>query len=621
MDISPDKQNIDSVFSNTVYHIDFYQRDYKWSAEPVQRLLDDIYYQFGEVYQKRPDIDPGKKTVTDHYPWYYLNTYVTNVIEGRVYVVDGQQRLTTLTLILIKLRHLASQHQSKTVNWLESKIAGYSGTERYYWMNHARYRDILDSLFENNESKSIDTSTGISASNLVINYGLISQWLDERLDDKHKFETFVFYFLTRLVIINLAVEQTDVPMVFEVINDRGVRLKPYEILKGKLLGQIDKFELDSGNFNGLWETQTQKVNAFRENEIDTFFRAWLKAKFAVSRKDGQRFDSDYHREMFKSDINEQLKLDHNPAAVKPFLKETLRYYTNLYTRIWQLTQALSTIHPWVYYNSLNELDTQFMLILAACSPSDPEETQKIALVSQHLDRFFTLLQLQNSYDSNQVITELFLVANEIKEQPANKIAGVFDHYLKKILEQRRSGTVTESFQWGYFRHASIVSLNKRFIRYYFARIDDFIATGMKVSPKHPIQDLVSKRGEKTGFHVEHILSHNEANRELFGGDDEKFDSERNRLGGVLLLKGKDNISSSNEAYSSKLKTYANTLYWNETLRQDAYKSKLDFKAFQTKCGLDFRALDKFGPDEIEYRQRLLFSLSSLIWNNQNVPEA
>ena len=64
-------------------------------------------------------------------------------------------------------------------------------------------------------------------------------------------------------------------MVFEVINDRGVRLKPYEILKGKLLGQIDKIELDQGGENGgyneLWEKQVQAVNMFREDEIDNFF--------------------------------------------------------------------------------------------------------------------------------------------------------------------------------------------------------------------------------------------------------------------------------------------------------------------------------------------------------------
>ena len=615
MDISPDKQNIDSVFSNAVYHIDFYQRDYKWTAVPVQRLLDDIYYPFGEQYQKHDDVDPGKESVTDKYPWYYLNTYVTNVIEGRVYVVDGQQRLTTLTLILIKLRHLAKQNDSKTAHWLEQKIAGYSGMDREFWMNHVRYTSVLNALFEGEDDlKSIDTSAGITAVNLVSNYQLIEQWLDKRLDSKHKLETFVFYFLSRLVLINLAVEQTDVPMVFEVINDRGVRLNPYEILKGKLLGQIDKIELDKDDYNGLWETQTKRVNAFRDNEIDNFFRAWLKAKYADTRKEGQRFDGDYHREMFTTEMNNLLQLDHNPAVVKPFLKETYTYYTDLYVRIWQATQVLSADYPCVFYNGLNELDTQFMLIMAACQQDDSNETAKIALVSQQLDRFFTLLQLQNSYDSNQVITELFLVAKAIRDQPIDAIIPSFDRHLQAILTQRRADTVTKSFQWGYFRNASIVALNKRFIRYYFARIDGFLADGMKVSPKHPIQDLVSKRGEVTGFHVEHILSHNDENRELFGGDEERFDSERNRLGGVLLLKGKDNISSSNEVFENKLKTYANTLYWNETLRLDTYKSKLDFAEFQNIHKLDFHPLDEFGPEELEYRHRLLFDLSGLIWD-------
>ena len=103
-------------------------------------------------------------------------------------------------------------------------------------------------------------------------------------------------------------------------------------------------------------------------------------------------------------------------------------------------------------------------------------------------------------------------------------------------------------------------------------------------------------------------------REEPNNDEERFDAERNRLGGVLLLKGRDNISSSNEVYADKLKTYANTLYWNETLRADTYKSKLDFSAFQRQHGLDFHSLEQFGPDELDYRHRLLFELSELIWN-------
>lgn len=83
---------------------------------------------------------------------------------------------------------------------------------------------------------------------------------------------------------------------------------------------------------------------------------------------------------------------------------------------------------------------------------------------------------------------------------------------------------------------------------------------------------------------------------------------------MLLLKGKDNISSSNELYAQKLKSYANTLYLNETLRADTYHSKLDFRDFIKELQLGFRALDKFGPDELEERQRLLFELSALIWS-------
>ncbi|SFQ80228.1 hypothetical protein SAMN04515668_4556 [Hymenobacter arizonensis] len=38
MDISLDKQSIDKIFSSTTYHIDFYQRHYKWTKEPVNRM-------------------------------------------------------------------------------------------------------------------------------------------------------------------------------------------------------------------------------------------------------------------------------------------------------------------------------------------------------------------------------------------------------------------------------------------------------------------------------------------------------------------------------------------------------------------------------------------------------
>lgn len=612
MDISPDKQNVGRVFSGTAYYIDFYQRDYRWNEDPVLRLLDDIFYKFKDVYNNNADLTPSAETIDEHYPWYYLNTYVTNAVDGRVYIVDGQQRLTTLSLILIKLRRLAKEYESRLAGWIDGKIAGQTGYESEFWMNHVDHRAVQKALFDGEDAKAIDTSSGVTAENMVRNYGTISKWLDDELQDKHRFETFVFYFLNRLVLINLAVEQTDVSMVFEVINDRGVRLRPHEILKGKLLGQINKVELDDGNYNGLWERQAAKINSFREDELDNFFRFFLKARFSNTRKDGQRFDGDYHRAMFAPDMNEQLGLLHDPANVKNFLKGEFSYYTDLYVKVLNGYSRDQRDFRAVYLNSLLDLDAPFYLSLASCVQNDSAEEEKIRALSQEIDRYFSLLQLQNAYDSNEFADSIFRISHKIRNKGIETYRTVFDAELTAMIAERRNAEQAEPFSYAPFKQAGS-NLNTRFKRYFFARVDEFLAENTNVSPRHPISDLVKKTGHKTGFHVEHILSWNDENKALFP-DEEVFDHERNRLGGILLLKGRDNISSNNERYAEKLKSYANTLHWNETLRADSYKSKLDMREFRKRYGLNLRALNQFGPDELEERHRLLFEISKIIWH-------
>lgn len=613
MDISPDKQNIDSVFSNTAYCIDFYQRDYRWTDEPVLRLLDDIFHKFKEQYARSSDLDPGKETITAHYPWYYLNTYVTNVVDGRVYVVDGQQRLTTLSLILMKLRHLAKLHGSKLAGWIDSKIAGQSGFEQEFWMNHVGHKAAQQALYDGVDTKTINTNSGITAQNMVKNYDTIGACLERELNDKRRFETFVFYFLHRVVLINLAVEQTDVSMVFEVINDRGVRLRPYEILKGKLLGQINKIELDKGDYNGLWEGQAAAINAFKEDELDSFFRFYLKAEFATTRKEGQRFDGDYHRAMFAPDMDGLLGLLHSPPKVKAFLKGAFTYYTNLYIKLRRAYDEDQKAFRAVYFNSLLDLDAPFLLVLSACVPNDPDEDEKITRIAYEIDRYFSLLQLQSAYDSNEFADSLSRISAAIRGGSVATFRAAFDTQLTAMIAARRNVEEAEPLSYAAFKQTG-ANLNTRFKRYFFARIDEFLAENLNLKPKHSIVDLVTKTGAKTGFHVEHILSWNDENKRLFGGDEERLEQERNRLGGILLLKGKDNISSNNESYREKLQSYANTLYWNETLRADSYKSKLDMSALKERFGLELEALDQFGPEQLEARQRLLFKLVGIIWS-------
>ena len=254
-------------------------------------------------------------------------------------------------------------------------------------------------------------------------------------------------------------------------------------------------------------------------------------------------------------------------------------------------------------------------MLSACVPNDPRDDENIRVLAKEIDRHFSLLQLQSAYDSNEFADSLFRISEAIRGQALETYRSAFDAQLKTMIAARRNVQDAEPLSYAAFKQTGI-NLNTRFKRYFFARIDGFLAENMNLNPKHPIDDLVTeKTGAKTGFHVEHILSWNDENRELFSGDEKSaLKQERNRLGGILLLKGKDNISSNNEPYSEKLKSYANTLYWNETLRANSYKSKLDMKELREHYKLDLKPLNQFGPDELEGRHRLLFEIAKIVWN-------
>ena len=89
------------------------------------------------------------------------------------------------------------------------------------------------------------------------------------------------------------------------------------------------------------------------------------------------------------------------------------------------------------------------------------------------------------------------------------------------------------------------------------------------------------------------------------------------MGGLLLLKGLNNISSGNEEYVDKLKTYSNGLVWGHTLCEDFYHSNLNFTSFndrlQKKYNVCFKPYVKFDKTALEERTQLLYQLVKIIW--------
>ena len=79
-----------------------------------------------------------------------------------------------------------------------------------------------------------------------------------------------------------------------------------------------------------------------------------------------------------------------------------------------------------------------------------------------------------------------------------------------------------------------------------------------------------------------------------------------------MLKGKENLSSGNEKFSDKLKTYSGSLLWNETLRDDLYHGNPAFRDFMKKYNLEIKPYKTFDSKAILERQQLLFKIARQI---------
>jgi len=131
-----------------------------------------------------------------------------------------------------------------------------------------------------------------------------------------------------------------------------------------------------------------------------------------------------HRKIFTPEVNSELKLLHNPKEVKGFLQNEFKYFSNLYSIIYKYSESPLMGLCMFITTELNEMDSQFLLILAACTLNDPHEKDKIKLISYNVDRLFSLLQLQRSYDSNDFNVAIYKISSEIRDKSIDEIRPV-----------------------------------------------------------------------------------------------------------------------------------------------------------------------------------------------------
>src|SRR5437879_129475 len=97
-EIQGEAKTIRKLLNGAKYSIDYYQREYKWQRKQLRELLDDLGTAFLDDHKTTNERD-----AVQNYGHYFLGSIIISSRDGKHFIIDGQQRLTTLSLLLIYL--------------------------------------------------------------------------------------------------------------------------------------------------------------------------------------------------------------------------------------------------------------------------------------------------------------------------------------------------------------------------------------------------------------------------------------------------------------------------------------------------------------------------------------
>ncbi|PDW88269.1 DUF262 and DUF1524 domain-containing protein [Helicobacter pylori] len=255
---------------NNQFVIPIYQRLYSWKKEQCEQLWDDII-KIG-----------GNDKMNGHFIGSILYVLDGNTPSSPLLIIDGQQRLTTITLLLIALRNHSSDEVKILEKFSRKEIESYlinnnkDGDKKFRLILSESDKDTLLSLIDKNKRKPSEPSVKI-----VENFKLFEKWISENTD---KLET-IFKGLEKLMIVYIALdkEKDDPQLTFESMNSKGIELTQTDLIRNYIIMETETEEKQKDFYNGYWRAmeedfkQSEKQSK-REDLFDKFVRHYLTIK-------------------------------------------------------------------------------------------------------------------------------------------------------------------------------------------------------------------------------------------------------------------------------------------------------------------------------------------------------
>lgn len=540
-------ENISSVLldNSVAYHIPDFQRNFVWGEEEITQLLSDFAEDTNNFEVDTNDLEG-----------YLLGNIVLIDNGKKKIVIDGQQRLTTLSLIakaiyVILNEHIklaASTNDTNSITVWSKRVGEIE--KGFYILDDAdqiqglkiQHDPSLD--FGNYYKKLIsgdnDTQDIVKEedANIDIVYSKIYEFLSDLSDDK--LQKFIQYYKTKIkIIVTSAPTEAKAFQLFEILNDRGRSLEPMDLIKNsflKVLSIEGKTSMQIDSFNSDWQGMMGNLQLTAKKKISssTFLKQYLIAFKGENLKAEQLFD------YFKNNDN---GFDGNTILT---LVDNMNKVSKIYRDIEQgnYKSFVSDHNMFILFKILGI--KQFHPILMMFYFQD--DTKKIRILDSvtRLGAAVLTSYTQTNYIEKilpGIVKNYWQTYETDKDAAFNNMIKELENQITKLLPMVRANITTRNFVGKNEEVHSKALMILKFIELYFNQ-----NTKIQSVPK----------GKK--ITVEHILSRHldmssVSYADLGFSDDNERKEYLHRLGNLTLLYNTDNSSVGQKAYSDKMMTY------------------------------------------------------------------
>lgn len=605
--IQTQAKTIGDILEGKRYAIDYYQREYRWQRKHVAGLFEDLADEFLAHY--RPD---HRRRAVVNYGHYFLGSIILCEHDGEVFIVDGQQRLTTLTLLLILLHRLQGTRPGR-VN-LESKIYVEKHNERTFNIAVPERASAMETLF-NGKTPDV-TSASESVQTIVARYEDLDDLLSHSEVDEHALPYFCEWLTDNVHFVEIvAATDEDAYTIFETMNDRGLSLSPLDMLKGFLLANIGDPERRNLAAS-VWRKNMESLRRIGKEEDSDAVKAWLRGRHAQSvrerkrgsdNQDFEKIGTEFHRWVNTHQAELGLQTD---SGVFALTHDELPFYLHQYERLRRAAMRPAPGLESVYHVACFNFTLQYPILLASLERSDspPVIDRKIRLVSKYLDILLARRAVNYlSLTYSALNYTLFGVMKRLRGMPLSDQAVYLTESLKN--QDCDFNGAKDGARKGIDQFA-LNQWSKRYIKVLLARITAWVEE-QSGQPSSVDKYMADGQGR---YEVEHIWADKP---DLFRREFESpadFENFRNRFGGLLLLPKSFNASYGDLPYHQKIPHYLSQNLLARSLHPQCYDRHPGFLRFVAESNLPFSSHSDFNKADLEARCELYHRISDRIWN-------